>query len=130
MARALADLPLLATMKQAAEVMGPTESQVRALVRAGKLAHVPVGSRIMIPRSAIENYIAQNTVQPCRDETQARVCDSSRSADATTSSGQNAVAAASAARALAIADKLKSPSANSSPRKADPPGRVIPLRSS
>ena len=33
----LADLPMLVTPKQAAAVMGPTESQVRALIRDGRL---------------------------------------------------------------------------------------------
>jgi excisionase family DNA binding protein len=43
------DLPLLATPKQTAEVMGLTEAQVRRLVRLGKLAHVMVGARALIP---------------------------------------------------------------------------------
>jgi hypothetical protein len=41
----LSGLPMLATPKQAAEIMGPTEAQVRGLIRAGRIAHVMVGTR-------------------------------------------------------------------------------------
>jgi len=58
------DLPMLATPKQAADVMGPTEAQVRRLIRDGRIAHVMVGKRPMIPRTAIEDFIAQNTMLP------------------------------------------------------------------
>jgi excisionase family DNA binding protein len=57
----LDDLPMLATPKQAAAVMGPTESQVRGLIRDGRLAHIMVGRRVMIPRQSIEQFIAENT---------------------------------------------------------------------
>jgi excisionase family DNA binding protein len=126
----LSDLPMLATPKQAAQVMGPTEAQVRGLVRNGRIAHVLVGKRVMIPRTAIEDFISQNTVQPCRGETQERAYAFSKSVDATTSSGLKTVAAGSAARALQIASSLKSRLPNSSTSEPETPGRVIPLRSS
>jgi excisionase family DNA binding protein len=126
----LDDLPMLATPKQAAAVMGPTESQVRGLIRDGRLAHVMVGRRVMIPRQSIEQFIAENTVVPCRDETQERVSAFSKSADASTSSGLKMVAAGSAARALQIASSLKSRSPSSSTSVPETLGRVIPLRSS
>jgi excisionase family DNA binding protein len=125
----LADLPMLATPKQAAEVMGPSESQVRALVRSGALAHVPVGKRVMIPRSAIETYITENTVAPCRDETKARTSFGIAAATAGTSHGLNEVAAGSAQRALKIAASLNSPSRTSSTQPAEETGRVIRLKS-
>lgn len=130
MALALADLPLLATPKQAAEVMGPTEAQVRSLVRAGQIACVMIGKRVMIPRNAIEQFIADNMVTPCRAETQGHVYTGTATVRAGTSPGPSEVAAGSAARALQIAHKLKSPSPNSSTRAPENPGRVIPLRSS
>src|SRR4051812_12014999 len=99
-------LPMLVTPKQAAAMMGPTESQVRGLIRDGRLAHVMVGRRVMIPRPSIEQFIAENTVVPCRDETQERVSAFSKSADASISSGLKMVAAGSAARALQIANSL------------------------
>jgi excisionase family DNA binding protein len=124
------ELPMLATPKQAAEVMGPTEAQVRGLIRAGRIAHVPVGKRVMIPREAIVRFIQENTVQPCPVETQEPVSAGSTSADATTSFGLSAVAAGSAARALKIAAKLKSPSRTSSTGQPAQAAPVIPLRSS
>jgi excisionase family DNA binding protein len=126
---ALTDLPMLATPKQAAEVMGPTEAQVRGLIQRGELAHRMIGKRIMIPRHAIEAFINNITVSPCRDETMVRVSGSTAPAPVTTSSGLREVAAGSAARALQIASSLKSPSPTSSTRTAAAPGRVIPLRS-
>jgi excisionase family DNA binding protein len=129
---AVADLPRLVTPKQAAEVMGPTEAQVRGLIREGKLAHVMVGARIMIPREAIDQFIVQNTrggVQ-CHDETKDRGSTGTATANVGTSPGLSEVAAGSAARALAIADKLKSPSPSSSTPAHETQGRVIPLRCS
>jgi excisionase family DNA binding protein len=122
-------LPMLLTPKQAAEIMGPTEDQIRGLIRSGKIAHVPVGRRVMIPLAAIERFIAENTVLLCRDEIQAPGSGSSKSEGPFTSCGRKEVAAGSAARALQIAQSLKSPLPNSSTPAAGAPGRVIPLRS-
>jgi excisionase family DNA binding protein len=126
----LADLPMLATPKQAAQVMGITESQARGLVRVKRIGHIVVGKRIMIPRNAIEPFIADNTVPPCRVEIPGPAYGSSKSGTATTLSGLKAVAAGSAARALQIANKLKSRSQSSSTCEPGTPDRVIPLRSS
>jgi excisionase family DNA binding protein len=126
----LSAIPMLCTPKLAAEVMGLTAQQVRSLLQRKKIAHVPVGKRLMIPRNAIEDFIAQNTVLPCPVEIQEFASSGLKNADVTTSSGLNAVAAGSAARALQIASKLKLPPPNSSPPKPSPPARVIPLRSS
>jgi excisionase family DNA binding protein len=125
----LADLPMLATPKLAAAVMGLTESQARGLVRAGRIGHIVVGKRVMIPRNAIEAFIAANMVPPCRVEIPDHAYASSKSGAATTSSGLKAVAAGSAARALQIADKLRSRSPNSSISEPETPARVIPLKS-
>ena len=125
----LNDLPMLATPRQAAAVMGLTEAQVRGLVRGGRIGHIVVGKRVMVPRDAIERFIADNTVQPCRVETLDHASGSSKSGAAITSSGLKAVAAGSAARALQIADKLKSRSPSSSTCVTETPARVIPLRS-
>jgi excisionase family DNA binding protein len=127
---ALADLPMLATPKQAAEVMGPTESQVRGLIRTGQLALVMVGKRVMIPRAAIATFIAENTVTPCRDETLDHTSNGTAIASAGISHGPSEAAAGSAARALKIASSLKLHSPTSSTLIAEPRGRVIPLRSS
>jgi excisionase family DNA binding protein len=126
----LSDLPMLASPELAAEVMGVTPAQVRSLIRDGKIAHVPIGKRSkMIPRSAIEQFIASNTVQPCLAETQDRASVSSRNGDVFTSAGQSEVAAGSAARALQIAESLKSRSPNTSTPEHGSQGRVIRLPS-
>jgi excisionase family DNA binding protein len=128
----LADLeqPLLLTIKQAARKMGVKDGQIRKLVRDGRLAHVKVGSRAMIPRGAIEQFIAENTVQPCQGEIRGPVYGSSKSADASTSAGLNQAAAGSAARALQIANKLKSHSPNSSTPDSEQADRETPRKSS
>ena len=81
--------PLLLTIKQAVRRMGVKDGQVRKLTREGHLAHVEIGSRVMIPRGAIEQFIADNTVQPCRGEIPAPAFGSAKSADAFTSAGPN-----------------------------------------
>jgi excisionase family DNA binding protein len=130
MTTAIENLPLLASPKMAAEVMGLTESQVRYLLHEGRLRYVRIGKRAMIPRDAIEAFIAENTVQPTsQGETKALGSFSAPNAAATTSAGQRAVAAGSAARALQISSKLKFSSPSSSTNKSAPPAPVIPLKS-
>lgn len=41
---------------------GISDWTVRDLIRRGKLAHTPVGRRLMIPESAIDRFISANTV--------------------------------------------------------------------
>lgn len=62
-----------------------------------------MGSRIMIPRELLDQFILDNTLQPCREEIPVRASASSKSAAATTSSAPKVDAAASAQRALQIA---------------------------
>jgi excisionase family DNA binding protein len=50
--------------KQAAEIMGPTEAQVRGLIRAGRIAYVMVGTRRMIPAQQLKISSCKNTVLP------------------------------------------------------------------
>jgi excisionase family DNA binding protein len=98
----LDELPLLATPKEVARVTGISESQVRGLIRTRRIAHLLVGKRVMIPRQEIVRFISDNTVMPCRDETQDHISILSKNANATTSSGLKVAAAGSAARALQI----------------------------
>lgn len=131
MAAPIDSLPLLASPKMAAEVMGLTEPQVRELLHEQRLAHVRIGKRRMIPRDAIESFISGNKVKPkCQDETQGRGSASSISVDVITSPGPEAAAVGSAARARQIANKLKSPLPDCSTYEPAAPGRVIPLKCS
>lgn len=109
------DPPRLMKIAQAAKALGLSENAVRRLVQGGRLAHVPVSPKlIMVPYTAIEQFIAENTVQACPDATAAPAFVFSRNARRSTSSGQNGAEAASAARALGISERLKSRLPNSS----------------
>jgi excisionase family DNA binding protein len=130
MSLSIADLPLTATIEQTARVFGFTCGQVRTLINSKKIAYIRIGSRFMIPRDAIERYLQENTVQPCHDETPARVFASSKSGNVSTSSGPMADAAASAQRALRTASSLKPRSPTSSTSGPVTQARVTLLRSS
>jgi hypothetical protein len=123
------DLPELASLAQFGEVMGLSVPQVRALIDAGRLEYIEIGRRLFVPRAAIPRFIAENTVQPCRDETQGRVSASYTNEAATTSAGPSRAAAGSAARARQIANELKLRSRNSSTDELANRARVIPLKS-
>jgi hypothetical protein len=124
------DLPELATLAQFGAVMGLTKSQVRALINGGRLEYVPIGRQLFVPKDAIARFIAVNTVQSCRDETQDPVSASLKSEVAITSAGPKPAAAGSAARARLIANKLKSRSPNSYASVRAVAAPVIPLKSS
>ena len=126
----LEHLPALASLAQTAKVMGLSVSQVRQLIRSRRLEHILVGRRPFVPKTAIPRFIAENTVQPCHDETPAPVSASSKSGAVFTSAGPKLVAAGSAARARQIANKLKSPLRSSCASEHEPAARVIPLKSS
>ena len=125
-----ATVGLLLTVQEAAVALGLKPDQVRALVRAKRLAFVLIGCRPMIPREDLPRFVTDNTVPPCPDAILAPTCASSPNVAATTSAGRSSIAAGSAARARQIAQKLRSPSPNSSTSETEAPGRVIPLKSS
>jgi len=119
----------LRTITQFASEERLTRYQVDELIASG-LGFVRVGARKMIPDGAWERYLADNTVNLCRDETTAHASVGSTSVDASTSLGLKTVAAGSAARARLIGQQLKSRSQNSSTTEPAEVGRVIQLRSS
>ncbi|WP_441252029.1 helix-turn-helix domain-containing protein [Tardiphaga sp. 71_E8_N1_1] len=129
MAKALEDLARLVSVADSAEYLGLKEGQLRGLISAGRIARVRIGSRVLIPRDALDQFILANTELPCRDEIQERAFASSKSADAITSSGRTVDAAASAQRALRTAESLKPRSPTSSISAPEMQARVIPLRS-
>jgi excisionase family DNA binding protein len=119
---------MLATPKQAAEILGLSDGQIRDLLRHYRIPYVRVGSRKLIPRDAIQSFVNDNTVPSCRVETQAHAFAFSTNVNAGTSSGPSTAAAGSAQRALAIADRLNSHSPNSSTPTIAERARVIPLK--
>jgi excisionase family DNA binding protein len=120
----------LLTTKETAKLLGISDAGVRRLIQQRKLEHLRIGARSMIRRDRLQNFIDDNTVRQCPEETLAPGSGSSKNADASISSGQTAVAAASAARALLTASKLSMRSQNSSKPTSDMPDRVIRLKSS
>jgi excisionase family DNA binding protein len=94
----LADLPELASLSQAAAVLGLSVNQVRGLIQTRRIEHVMIGRRPFIPKPAIPRFIADNTVKPCHEETPAPAFASSKDGPAFTFAGPKEAAAGSAAR--------------------------------
>ena len=118
------------TLKQFASRVGISEGQARHLVNSGRLPHVRIGDRIFVPPGAWPSFLANNTVIRCQDETKDHDYGGSRSGNAFTSLGPNAVAAASARLARQTATKLKSSSRNGCSDEDGEQAQVIPLRCS
>ena len=117
--------PRLLTAKQLASALGIGERSVRTEREAGRLGYVMVAGRYMYPREVIEQFIQQNMVYPCPDQTRDRASSLSKSeAVSTTSVGPKMDAAASKARVAAITTRLKSGSRTGS---ADTPGPAAPV---
>ena len=55
--------PLLETPRQLAERAGISERQVRSLITSGRLAHVKIGGRVMVPAGAFELFLETETVK-------------------------------------------------------------------
>ncbi|MFD0367319.1 excisionase family DNA-binding protein [Streptomyces sp. NPDC127114] len=51
---------------QVAELLGTTVRFPRRLVAERRIRYVKVGTHVRIPESAVEEYIAANTVEPVR----------------------------------------------------------------
>ena len=60
------------TVEEAAEMMRVAASTMYALVNAGKLGHTKPGKRILIPESAIRDYLAGGAGRACRVKAGAR----------------------------------------------------------
>ena len=104
----------LETPKELAARVGVKERRIRHLIDTRKIEHVWIGCRVHIPAGAFTRFLEANKVKPCQDETKDRVFVGSINASASTSSGQNMAAAASARLARQTASKLKSSSQNGS----------------
>jgi excisionase family DNA binding protein len=55
--------PVLKNRQQAAECLGVDVRTVRRLVQAGKLAYVPVMSRVMFTDRALTEFVTANEVR-------------------------------------------------------------------
>ncbi|KOU30883.1 DNA-binding protein [Streptomyces sp. WM6372] len=53
---------------QVAELLGTTERFPRRLVAERRIRYVKVGTHVRIPESAVQAYIAANTVEPRRPQ--------------------------------------------------------------
>jgi excisionase family DNA binding protein len=56
----------LLTLEQAAEVLGTGQRFTRRLVAERRICFVKVGRHVRIPRRALDEFIAEATVQPER----------------------------------------------------------------
>jgi hypothetical protein len=123
----MANTPKLLTGKQVAEQLGLTSDRsVRSIREAGQLAYIMVVGRYMYPRDAVDQFIQNNTVSPCQDQTEDQnLCRSKSAAASITSAGLKLGGAANEARVRAISERLKKPSANSSDNKPAQEDRVI-----
>ena len=121
---------MLLTIKEGSIRLRIPPRRVRELVNQRRIAFIRTGqTQVMIPEEAIDDFIKTETVEPiCHAETQAHTFNSSKSGDVTTSAGQKAVAAASAARAQRISQRRKKLLANSSPPGPGEAARVIPIK--
>jgi excisionase family DNA binding protein len=56
------ELPILLTVREAAEALKVAEVSVRRLLSSGQLAAYKVGRNWRIPRESIMNYLTTNTI--------------------------------------------------------------------
>jgi len=59
--------PLLVGVREAARELGIGRDAAYALVREGRLRHVSLGRRVLIPRSELEAFVARETEVTARD---------------------------------------------------------------
>lgn len=55
-----AALPKLYTPKEASEYLRTTEWSARELIRKGRIGSIRVGRRVLVPESALRDYVAGN----------------------------------------------------------------------
>lgn len=120
----------LLTKAEAADRLGVPVRTIDTLRKQGRLSFIRIAGGFRYPPAAIEAFIANETErEPCREEIRGRDCGGLTAADAGTSSGPKTVAAASAAQALAIAERLKRSSPRSSTKGGDrSPAPVVPMK--
>jgi len=123
----MANSPKLLTGKQVAEQLGLTSDRtVRSIRETGKLAFIKVAGRYMYPRDAVDQFIQDNTVMPCQDNTQGQSSNPTNVAVASsTSTMLKTDAATKKARGRAISAQLKKLSQTTSDNKPEKAGHVI-----
>jgi excisionase family DNA binding protein len=115
-------------MNEVAARLGVRRRKIRQWVNAGRIPFIPLGRKLVKFREdAVDRFLANGEI-PCRAAIQAPGYDSAKTEVSTTSAGQRAVAAASAARLRETAAKLKKSSANSSSHGRESQGLVIPIK--
>lgn len=105
---------LLLTVKDVARLLNMEEDDVLYLCRKHAIGYVKVKREKKFKLEHVHEYIRANEVAPCHEGTKGRVSDSSKSAVASTSSGQKTVAAVNEALVLQTCTLLKRNSRNSS----------------
>ncbi len=59
----------LLTLPKLAAQSGWPESRIRRMVARKQLAHIRVNGRLMLPETAIDDYVAKNFVEANSDQT-------------------------------------------------------------
>ena len=54
----------LLTPRQLASETGWPERRIRSLLRTGELRHIRIGSNYLLPKNAVEEYVARNMIEP------------------------------------------------------------------
>ncbi|MBZ0261952.1 MAG: helix-turn-helix domain-containing protein [Hyphomicrobiales bacterium] len=116
----------LETPKQLATRVGLSLGAIYRLINDGRLPFVRIGTRLRIPPGTWEEFIANNTVKPCRDAIRDPSLNFSPNAGVITSFGRSEAAAASAALARQTAQRLKSGSRSSCNATPENAVHVIP----
>src|SRR5262245_29075301 len=111
--------------------LGVSRRKLREFINQGRIPFVPFGRKLAkFKESAIEAFIENGEI-PCRAQTPDQSFSSTKNvAGSSTLNGRKQAAAASAARAQRIAERLKKSSPISSTRGTKKPGHVIPLKPS
>ena len=117
----------LLTAQQVADTFGIPSARTVRTMRADGLPAVRLGKCYLFEVADVEAFIESRKETKCRARTEDRTSNTLGLGDGGTSSGPSPDARGSTARALAIAQKLKTRSLTSSKAAVDrsEPGRVI-----
>ena len=59
------ELPLLLNVKEAAGLLGVSDTSIYDQIREKKFPHLRIGKRIMVPKTELQQWIEKNTKGRC-----------------------------------------------------------------
>ncbi len=125
----LASINKLYTLDEAADWLKISPRRLKKYAHKGLCPYHQLGAKIFFTEECLTKLL-NNTKKSsaCLNETAALALNGSKNEIAITSSGQKMVAAASAARALEIGQKLKKSSRNSSYKEQPLEDRIVRMK--